>query len=107
MSDPTQLAKAAREQLAAALNALQTNAHVPDDLMAVAEPIAEAMGILHRIERSAGKDLDGRDQALTHVRGALDQLQKVTEHHPALDTVMEAVATSLSKVHALTRVPMP
>jgi hypothetical protein len=75
--------------------------------MAVAEPIAEAMGTLHRIERSNGKDLDGRDEALAHVRGALDALQKVEEHHPALDTVMEAVATSLSKVHALTRVPKP
>jgi hypothetical protein len=107
MSDPTQLAKSARELLASALNALQSNAQVPEELMAVAEPIAEAMGTLHRIERSNGKDLEGRDEALVHVRGALDALQKVDAHHPALDTVMEAVATSLSKVHALTRVPKP
>jgi hypothetical protein len=103
MTEPVQLAKSAREQLAGALNALQSNAHVPDELMAVAEPIAEAMGILHRVERSNGVELDGRSEALGHVRAALDQLQKVTAHHPAVDTVMEAVATSLSKVHALAR----
>ena len=41
MSEPAQLAKSARELLAGALNALQSNAHVPDELMDLAEPIAE------------------------------------------------------------------
>ena len=48
------LAKAAREQLALALNALQNNTDVPDELMEVADPIAEAMSVFHRIERSQG-----------------------------------------------------
>jgi uncharacterized protein (TIGR02266 family) len=65
------------------------------------------MGLLHKIERAEGRALDGRDEALKFVRAALDALQKVTTPHPALDTVMEKVATSLSKVHALTRVPAP
>jgi hypothetical protein len=103
MSEAAQLAKSAREHLAAALNALQSNANVPDGLMAVAEPIAEAMSVLHRVERTDGGDLQGRDSALANVRTALNQLQAVTEHHPAVDLVMEAVAASLAKVHALTR----
>lgn len=103
MSEPAQLAKSAREHLAAALNALQSNANVPEGLMAVAEPIAEAMSVLHRVERTDGGDLAGRDSALENVRAALNQLQTVTEHHPAVDLVMEAVASSLAKVHALAR----
>ena len=40
MSEAVQLAKAAREQLAAALNALQSDNQVPGDMLEVAEPIA-------------------------------------------------------------------
>jgi hypothetical protein len=107
MSEPAQLAKTAREHLAAALNALQSNAHVPDELMDIAEPIADAMGILHKIERSNGATLDGREDALNHVRGSLDRLQKISVHHPAIDVVMESVASSLSKVHGLVRYTPP
>jgi hypothetical protein len=107
MSEAAQLAKAAREQLAAALNALQSNAHVPAELLDVAEPIAQAMGVLHRVERSNGQNLEGRDGALENVRQALQQIQKVSAHHPAIDVVMEAVATSLGKVHALARYTPP
>src|SRR5262245_43048932 len=57
LSQASTLAKTSRENLAAALNALQTTGNVPDSLMAVADPIAEAMGALHRIERSQGADL--------------------------------------------------
>src|ERR1700761_5195115 len=102
MSEPVQLAKAAREQLAAALNALQTS-DVPDELVDAAEPVAQAMGVLHRIERTRGENLDGREEALTWVRNALDRVQKVDSAHPSVEKVMEAVAASLSKVHALAR----
>src|SRR5262245_16341803 len=107
MSEPVQLAKAAREQLAAALNALQTDSQAPDELLEAAEPIAQAMSVLHRIERTSGANLEGRDGGLAAVRSALDRLQKVTGEHPAVDTVMEAVAASLSKVHALARYQPP
>src|SRR5262249_33261464 len=103
MSEAAQLAKTAREHLAAALNALQSNAHVPEELMDLAEPIAEAMSILHRIERTQGASLDGRETALQNVRNALNQLQRISIHHPAIEVVMESVAASLSKVHALSR----
>jgi len=103
MSEPVQLAKSAREQLAAALNALQSNAAVPPELEDLAEPIAEVMGILHRVERSGGQDLGGRDTALARVREILNRLQAITTDHPVVDVVMDAVAMSLSKVHALVR----
>ena len=107
MSEAAQLARAAREHLAAALKALQSNTNVPTELLDVAEPIAEAMSVLHRVERTDGANLEGREGALANVRSALEKIQKVPTHHPATEVVMEAVASSLSKVHALTRYVPP
>ena len=107
MSEAAQLARIAREHLAAALKALQSNTNVPTELLDVAEPIAEAMSVLHRVERTDGANLEGREAALANVRAALEQIQKVPTHHPATEVVMEAVASSLSKVHALTRYVPP
>jgi len=106
MTEPVQLAKLAREQLAKALNALQTS-DVPEDLVDAAEPVAQAMGVLHRIERTNGADLEGREGALEAVRSALSRVQKVDSLHPAVEQVMEAIAASLSKVHALARYVPP
>jgi hypothetical protein len=106
MSDPVQLAKQAREKLAAALSALQAPG-VPDDLVAAAEPVAQAMGVLHRIERTNGANLDGRKEAVAAVRDALSRVQLVDSTHPAVEIVMEAIAGSLSKVHALSRYEAP
>lgn len=104
MSEPAQLAKSARELLAAALNALQSNGVVSPEIEALAEPIAQAMGIMHRIERSGGQALDGSDTALGHVRDVLNRLQRITAADPVVDVLMEHVASSLSKVNALSRV---
>src|SRR5512133_2768597 len=107
MSEAAQLARTAREHLASALRALQSNSNVPEELLDVAEPIAEAMSVLHRVERTDGASLEGREGALANVRAALEKTQKVSEYHPATEVVMEAVASSLSKVHALTRYVPP
>jgi Tfp pilus assembly protein PilZ len=107
MTDVVQLAKFAREQLAAALNALQTSGELPDELMEVADPIAEAMSVFHRIERSNGTQLDGRAEAHNNVRSALDRLQAIELVHPAVDAVMEAVAASLTKARALAKYQPP
>lgn len=104
---PDALAKSAREKLALALNALQTSPDTPVDLLDLAEPIAQTMGILHRIERSQGKDLSGRDQVLANIRGALNSLQTMTESHPAIDAVMEQVAGCLASAHQLARYEAP
>jgi hypothetical protein len=103
MSEPAQLAKSARELLAAALNALQSNGGVSSEIEALAEPIAQAMGIMHRIERSGGQALDGSEIALGHVRDVLNRLQRITAADPVVDVLMEHVASSLSKVNALSR----
>jgi hypothetical protein len=105
MSEPVQLAKAAREHLAAALRALQAH-EVPPALEELAEPIAAAMGVLHKVERTNGADLGGREDALQNVRTVLDKLQHAGDH-PAVETVMEEVAQSLGKVHALVRYAPP
>ncbi|WP_437811361.1 hypothetical protein [Sorangium sp. So ce1078] len=73
------------------------------EIEALAEPIAQAMGIMHRIERSGGQTLDGSDIALGHVRDVLNRLQRITVADPVIDVLMEHVASSLSKVHALSR----
>ncbi|WP_437952173.1 hypothetical protein WME98_16685 [Sorangium sp. So ce296] len=73
------------------------------DVEALAEPIAQAMGIMHRIERSGGQTLDGSEAALGHVRDVLNRLQRITVADPVIDVLMEHVASSLSKVHALSR----
>ena len=103
MTDPAQLAKSTREALAGALAATQTTDDPPEVLLELAEVIAQSMGILHRIERSQGRDLTGREQVLANVRKALDVLQNATDSHPAIDAAMESVAASLSKAHALGR----
>ncbi|WP_437936775.1 hypothetical protein [Sorangium sp. So ce341] len=73
------------------------------EVEALAEPIAQAMGIMHRIERSGGQTLDGSEIALGHVRDVLNRLQRITVADPVIDVLMEHVASSLSKVHALSR----
>lgn len=107
MSNPATLAKAARERLAQALSALQGDPPPPQALLDLADPIAESMGILHRIERSNGADLAGREIALGHIRGALNALQQMSFDHPALDLVMEQVAGCLASVHQLSRYQPP
>ncbi|WP_437966701.1 hypothetical protein WMF04_45200 [Sorangium sp. So ce260] len=73
------------------------------EIEALAEPIAQAMGIMHRVERSGGQTLDGSEIALGHVRDVLNRLQRITVADPVIDVLMEHVASSLSKVHALSR----
>ncbi|HTJ80787.1 MAG TPA: hypothetical protein VL400_03660, partial [Polyangiaceae bacterium] len=103
MATPDSLAKTAREKLAAALNALQTSSDAPVFLLDLAEPIAQSMAILHKIERSKGADLTGKEVVATNVRAVLDKLQSAPESHSAVDQVMEFIAGSLSSVHQLSR----
>ena len=106
MANPTELANKARTTLMSALQALQTE-DVPDALQGIAEPIAETMGILHRIEKTGNADAEECSKALNNVRGALDSLQNVGEPHSAVDQAMEAVAGSLSKLFALNKSVRP
>ena len=103
MTDPITTSKSARESLARGLNALQADPSVPPQLVELAAPIAQAMGALHQIERTQ-QLAPHAEVALNHVRGALGQLQAANSTHPAVRQALEAVATSLSLVHSLTRI---
>jgi hypothetical protein len=104
VSDPVTTARTARESLARGLNALQSDANVPPQLLDLAAPIAQAMGALHAIERSNGTQLvPHAEVALNHTRHALSQLQDQPPTYQAVTQAMEAVAMSLASVHALSR----
>jgi outer membrane biosynthesis protein TonB len=108
VSDPASTARTARESLAKGLSALQSDPNVPPQILDLAAPIAQAMGALHAIERSNGTQLvPHAEVALNHTRSALSQLQNQPPTSLAVTQAMEAVAASLSSVHALSRMAMP
>jgi hypothetical protein len=105
MSDPVSAARAARENLARGLGALQSPG-VPPQLMSVAEPVAHAMSALHRIEASNGGAVaEAGPAALNAARQALATLQVSAGQHPAVDQALEAIAGSLSLIHQLAQPP--
>ena len=105
MSDPVSLARAARENLARGLAALQSPA-VPPQVMVVAEPIANAMSALHRVEASNGAARgEAGPAALNAARHALAMLQQQPQGYPAVDQALEAIAGSLSLIHQLAQAP--
>lgn len=108
MSDPASTARTARENLSRGLSALQSDPNMPPGLRAVAEPIAQAMGALHQIERSNGAALHPHaNVALDCVRKSLAQLQAHPPSVAAVGVAMEAVAASLGLVHALAKLAGP
>ena len=106
MSDVITTARTARESLARALNALQSDPNAPPQLMELAAPIAQAMGALMNIERTQ-QIMPHADLALNNVRTALSSLQQQSSMHPSVGQAMEAVASSLGLVHNLWRLGQP
>jgi hypothetical protein len=98
--DVVTLARTARENLARGLGALQSPG-VPDQLMTAAEPVAQAMNALHRIESSRGGSSADAQGALVQVRKALSELQISGVRHVAVDQATEAIAGALGLVHQL------
>ncbi len=108
MSEILNNARAARESLAKGLGALQTGPNSGPDLLAAAEPIAQAMGALHRIERSNGAETpQAAPQALDAIRRALAMLQTKDANDPRVTTAMDAVASALGLVFKLTKLAVP
>ncbi len=60
------------------------------------------MGALHELERTH-QVAPHADVALNHMRGVLSKLQTQHANHPAANQALEAVASSLSLVHVLSR----
>jgi hypothetical protein len=106
MSDPVSAAKSAREALARALGAIQSDPKVPQAMLGIAEPISNAMGALFQIEKSGGAAAAAyAPAALDATRRALGLLQQQPSNHPAVQQALEAVAGSLGLIHSLTKVP--
>ncbi len=108
MSDAVTLARTARESLARGLNALQADPNIPQHLLELAAPIAQAMGALHQIERSGGAQLTtNAPTALAFLQTAVAELQAQPPQHPAVAAALEAVAAALGSVHTLARAAAP
>jgi hypothetical protein len=108
VSDAVTLARTARESLARGLNALQADPNVPQHLLELAAPIAQAMGALHQIERSGGAQLaTNAPMALASLQTAVAALQAQPPQHPAVSAALEAVASALGSVHTLARAAAP
>ena len=104
MSDIASNARSARESLAKGLNLLQANPNAPPDYLQAAEPIAMAMGALHRIESGGAAALNpAANEALEAVRSALSILQSRAASDPHMMQTMETVASSLGTVFSLTK----
>jgi hypothetical protein len=105
MSDPVSLARAARENLARGLSALQSPS-LPPQVIAVAEPIAHAMSALHHVESTQGAArFEAGPAALNATRQALAMLQQQPPGYPAVDQALEAIAGSLNLIHQLAQAP--
>jgi len=75
--------------------------------MVVAEPIANAMSALHRVEASQGAArYEAGPAALNASRHALALLQQQPPGFPAIDQALEAIAGSLNLIHQLAQ-PTP
>jgi hypothetical protein len=99
--DAVTLARNARESLARGLQALQTPG-VPPELLQAAEPLANAMGAMHRVETSRGAAaVEAGPAALAALRQALARLQSTPMRHAAVDQATEAIASALGLVHQL------
>jgi uncharacterized protein (TIGR02266 family) len=93
----------ARELLGNALEALQQDKNVPQDVLVVASNIAQAVGALFEAER-ASSDVDGR-ASVKHAMGSLSQtmalLQEVKTQNAAIETATKALAQVMGKLFPL------
>lgn len=100
-------ASSAREELGKALEALQQDPNIPDDVMAVAQNIAQAVGALFEAEK-ASSEPDGKASvkaALGNLSQTLALLQDVKSEHNGVDVATQAIAQTMSKLYPLTTVP--
>ena len=100
-------ASSAREELGKALEALQQDPNIPDDVMAVAQNIAQAVGALFEAEK-ASSEPDGKASvkaALGNLSQTLALLQDVKSEHAGVDVATQAIAQTMSKLYPLTTVP--
>jgi uncharacterized protein (TIGR02266 family) len=100
-------AREARESLGQALAALQEDPNIPEDVLAVAQNIAQAVGALFEAER-ASSEPDGKScvrNALGSLSQTLALLQDVRAEHRGISVATETIARCMSSLYPLTTVP--
>ncbi len=100
-------ARAARESLGQALQALQQDPNIPDDVMAVAQNIAQSVGALFEAEKATSEP-DGKScvkNALGSLSQTLALLQDVRSKHAGIGVATEVIAKTMSVLYPLTTVP--
>ena len=100
-------AKAARENLGRSLASLQDDPNIPQDVLAVAQNLAQAVGKLFEAER-ASNEVDGKGAvkaALGLIGQTLALLQDVRGQHRGVQNATESLALSMSSLYPLTTVP--
>jgi uncharacterized protein (TIGR02266 family) len=100
-------AKVAREELGKALASLQEDPNTPNDVMNVAQNIAQAVGALFDAEKASDERL-GKG-AVRMALGSLSQtmalLQDVKSAHRGVNTATATIAGAMAKLHPLTSIP--
>lgn len=100
-------ARTAREELGKALATLQEDPNTPQDVMNVAQNIAQAVGALFEAEK-AGDERAGKGAVRTAL-GSLSQtmalLQDVQTDISGVQTATATIAGAMSSLHPLTAVP--
>jgi uncharacterized protein (TIGR02266 family) len=99
--------KDSRQLLGAALERLQQEKQLPEDVLAVVQNLAQAVGALFDAER-ASSDLDGR-ASVRHAMAFLSQtmalLQDVRSQHPGIGTATKALAEVMRRLFPLASAP--
>lgn len=96
-----------RALLGTALEALQKDPNIPQEVLGVAENIARAIGALFEAEK-ASSDLDGK-ASIKHAMGSLSQtmalLQDVKSEHEGIGVATQSLAQVMGKLYPLAQAP--
>jgi|SRR5690554_4533128 len=93
----------AREILSATLNTLQSEPNIPDEVMAVAAQVAQAVGALFQAQ-GASDDASGKEQvlrALELLRKTLGLLQQFEPGNAGIDRTTASVAQAMGLLYPL------
>lgn len=102
-------AKAAesRKLLGDALEALQQDPNIPDDVLSVASNIAQTVGALFEAEH-ASSEVDGK-ASIKHAMGSLSQtlalLQEVKSQHAGIELATRSLASVMQRLYPLAQAP--
>ncbi len=96
-----------RKLLGAALEALQKDPKIPQDVLSVTENVAQAVGALFEAER-ASSEVDGK-ASIRAAMGSLSQtmalLQDVRDKHEGIKVATTSLAEAMSKLFPLAQMP--